>query len=82
MHLIRVLHYAAAVHGFAYEIRHIRGVENKLAHMAFRMDVEVFLRECRTPLKRIQPILPPHPNDPNWEKTMTATTLSAMTARQ
>jgi hypothetical protein len=82
MHLIRVLHYAAAVHGFAYEIRHIRGVDNTLADMASRMDVEVFLRECRTPLKRIQPILPPHPNDPNWEKTMAATTLQAMTARQ
>ena len=82
MHLIRVLHYAAAIHGFAYEIRHIRGVDNTLADMASRMDVEIFLRECKTPLKRIQPILPPHPNDPTWEKTMAAATLQAMTTRQ
>ncbi len=31
MHPLRALHYAAAVHGFAYEIRHIRGVDNTLA---------------------------------------------------
>jgi hypothetical protein len=41
MHLIRMLHYAAAVHGFAYEIRHIRGVDNTLADVAARKDVEV-----------------------------------------
>jgi hypothetical protein len=70
MHLIRVLHYAAALHGFAYEIRHIRGVDNILADMASRMDVDVFLRECRVAMTRIQPILPPHPNHSNcqWQR--------------
>jgi len=82
MHLIRVLHYAAALHGFAYEIRHIRGVDNILADMASRMDVEVFLRECKTALTRIQPILPPRPDNPNWERVMAEESAQAMTKRR
>ena len=82
MHLIPVLHYAAALHGFAYEFRHIRGVDNILADMASRMDVDVFLRECKTVLTRIQPILPPRPDDPNWERAMAEESAQAMIKRR
>jgi hypothetical protein len=81
MHLIRVMRYAAALHGFAYEIRHIRGVDNILADMASRMDVDVFLRECKTVLTSIQPILPPRPDDPNWERAMAEDSAQAIIKR-
>ncbi len=42
-------------------------------------DVDVFLKECKTALTRIQPILPPRPDDPNWERAMAEESAQAMT---
>jgi hypothetical protein len=46
------------------------------------MDVDAFLRECKTALTRIQPILPPRPDDPNWERVMAEESAHAMTKRR
>jgi len=82
MHLIRVLHYAAAIFGFTYDIRHIAGVLNVVADRASRMPVHEFLQECPGPYVAVQPILPPRHDSPTWETLMSELAQAALAARR
>jgi hypothetical protein len=68
IHLLRVLHFQAALCEFEFEIAHIKGVENIKADLASREEIEEFLKKCPDVTEQVEPTLPPHFSDENWEK--------------
>ena len=71
MHLLRVLHFSAAIHDFEFKIEHIKGVQNIVADAASRQS-EVELKLSQPQLVRIRPTLPPSFKCENWEAKASA----------
>ena len=66
LHLLRVLHFTAAICDFEWTVRHLPGVLNIHADAASRSSIQEF--ESRYPqFRRVAPTLPPHFDSEDWE---------------
>jgi hypothetical protein len=69
MHLLRVLTLSAALHGYSFTMSHIAGKLNVVADAISREHVDEFLEKFDS-YHQVQPTLPPHFADANWEMAM------------
>lgn len=77
LHLLRVLHFTAAICDFSFDVAHLSGVLNVVADAASRLSIAEF--ELRHPhLQRIAPILPPHFACEEWEASASASLLARL----
>jgi len=65
MHLLRVLHFVAALNDFEFSIVHVRGVDNGEADAASRQRAEQFAQSSG--LRQVAPQLPPSSTCEDWE---------------
>jgi hypothetical protein len=77
MHLIRLINYLAALHGFTFSVVWIKSADNPVADLASRVDMDVFLQDpsCShfTPVRPQS--LPPKPDNLRWEEEISTVIL-------
>ena len=80
LHLLRVLHFTAAICDFEWTPEHLPGALNEHADAASRLSIGEF--EAKYPqFKRIEPTLPPHHDDADWEACAAESLLARLRAR-